>query len=106
MRRRIASDVLVQLVRVAGLAILVGGIYALVVLGIGHVPTSDEWALLVFSAAAAALSALAYTGLHGRLDALANRLVHRERGSPDELVRTFGRRAGRGLPVDELLLQL
>ena len=36
----------------------------------------------------------------------ANRLVYGERVSPDELLRTFGQRLTRSIPMDELLLQL
>src|SRR5262249_5351477 len=36
----------------------------------------------------------------------ATRLVHGSRGAPDELLRTFGARLSRAVPLDELLLQL
>jgi signal transduction histidine kinase len=103
-RRR--AGALTRLVHLAALAALVAGVYALVVLGIGRVPTASQWTLLAFSAIAAAICALVYANLRGRLDAFANSLLRRGHESPDDLVRSFGGRAGRGLPVDELLLQL
>jgi signal transduction histidine kinase len=105
-RRRVAERVLVCAARLAALAGLVTAIYALVVLGIGRVPTSTQWTLLVCSAIAAAICALVYVRLQGALEAFTNRLLRREQQSADELVHTFGVRAARGLPIDELLLQL
>jgi hypothetical protein len=105
-RRRAAEGVLVGLVRIAALTVIVAGVYALVVLGIGRVPTSSERTLLAFAAIAAAICALIYAPLVERLDAFANSLLRRDRQSADDLVRSFGGRAARGLPVDELLLQL
>jgi signal transduction histidine kinase len=105
-RRRVAKRVLVRVARLAALAGIVAGIYALVVLGIGRVPTSTQWTLLAFSAIAAAASALVYVHLQGPLEAFTNRLLRREHESADELVRSFGARTARGLPIDELLLQL
>lgn len=105
-RRRVAERVLVRLARLAALAVMVAGIYALVVLGIGRVPTSTQWTLLACSAIAAAICALLYVRLQGPLEAFTNRLLRREHKSADELLRSFGGRAARGLPIDELLLQL
>jgi signal transduction histidine kinase len=105
-RRRVAERVLVRIARLAALAGIVAGIYVLVVLGIGHVPTSTQWSLLACSAIAAAICALVYVHLQGPLDAFINRLLRRQHGSADELVRSFGVRTARGLPIDELLLQL
>ena len=105
-RRRVAERVLVCVARVAALAGMVTAIYALVVLGIGRVPTSTQWTLLACSAIAAAICALVYVHLQGPLEAFTNRLLRQEHESADELVRTFGVRTARGLPIDELLLQL
>jgi signal transduction histidine kinase len=93
-------------IRIGGLAALVACVYALVVLGIGRVPTEDEWALIAFSALAAAVCALAYASWRPRLDAFSDRLLRRDEASSGDLVTSFGGRAVRGLPADELLLQL
>ena len=50
--------------------------------------------------------ALLYLPARRWLTERANRLVYGERFSPDELLRTFGQRLTRSIPMDELLLQL
>jgi len=93
-------------IRIGGLLALVACVYALGVLGIGRVPTEDEWTLVGFSAFAAVVCALAYASLRPRLDAFSDRLLRRDEASARDLVTSFGSRAVRGLPADELLLQL
>jgi signal transduction histidine kinase len=93
-------------VRGAALSAIVAGVYALVVLGIGRVPTAREWTLIGFSALAAAAAALVYAPLQQRLDAFSDRLLHREQASAADLVRSFGGHAGHGLPAEDLLLAL
>jgi signal transduction histidine kinase len=93
-------------ISVAGLTTLVAAVYVLVVLGLGRPPTREERTLLVLSLAAAGVSALLYVPARRRLNGFSNRLVHGTRGAPDELLRTFGARLSRSVPLDELLLQL
>jgi signal transduction histidine kinase len=93
-------------IQLAGLAALVVGVYLIVVIGVGRVPTSDQWTLVGFSMAAAAATALLYQPLRGRLSALAARLAGPMRDSPSEVIRTLGSRLTSSLPLDELLLQL
>jgi signal transduction histidine kinase len=93
-------------VQLAGLAAVVVGVYLVVVIGIGRVPTSDQRTLLGFSMAAAVVSALLYQPLRGRLTGLAARLAGPRRDSPGEVIRTLGSRLTSSLPLDELLLQL
>jgi signal transduction histidine kinase len=93
-------------IQLAGLAGLVLVVYLIVVIGIGRVPTSDERTLLGFSMAAAAVAALLYQPLRGRLSGLADRITGPKRDSPGEVLRTFGSRLTSALPLDELLLQL
>src|SRR5262249_56971002 len=93
-------------ISVAGLTMLVAAVYVLVVLGLGRPPTREERTLLVLSIAAAGVSALLYVPARRRLTTFANLLVHGSRGAPDELLRTFGARLSRAVPLDELLLQL
>jgi signal transduction histidine kinase len=80
-------------------------VFALVVLGIGHVPTSGQWTLLAFSMLAAAAIALVYRPVSARLAAFAERRID-DRDSPDEMLRTFGSRLAMPIALDELLLQL
>ena len=54
----------------------------------------------------AGIAAALYLPARERLSDLANRLVYGERHAPDEVLRTFGSRLSRAIPMDELLLQL
>jgi signal transduction histidine kinase len=104
--RRRLEVLLGPAIQLAGLAALVVGVYLIVVIGIGRVPTSDQRTLLGFSMAAAAVAALLYQPLRGRLSGLAARLAGPKRDSPSEVIRTLGSRLTSSLPLDELLLQL
>ena len=98
MRRRVFE----QAVVLAGLAVVVVAVFAVVVLGIGRVPTSEQTILLAFSMLAAAVTALLFLPVRTRLLTL----VRRDRGSPGEVLRSFGSRLTRAIPLEELLLQL
>jgi signal transduction histidine kinase len=97
---------LVHTVVLVGLVALVAAIYLLVLLGLGRRPEGDEQTLLGLSMLAAAVAALAWVPARDRLTDLATRRVYGERHAPDEVLRTFGSRLTRALPLDELLLQL
>jgi signal transduction histidine kinase len=90
----------------AGLAAMVAASYLLIVLGLGRSPTGDEKTLLGLSMLAAAVAALLWIPVRERLSEWATRRVYGERHAPDEVLRTFGSRLTRALPLDELLLQL
>ena len=64
-------------------AVIVVAVFAVVVLGIGHVPTSEQTILLAFSMLAAAVTALLFLPVRNRLLTL----VRRDRGSPGEVLR-------------------
>ncbi len=107
LERMIRVDrLLVLTIALVGLLGLVGAAYVLVVLGFGHTPTSSERSLLGLSMLAAAVAALLWLPVRERLVAFATRRVYGERHAPDELLRSFGSRLTRALPLDELLLQL
>jgi signal transduction histidine kinase len=93
-------------VSLTGLTGVVVGVYVVIVLGLGRVPSDEERTILLLSMAAAALAALLYLPARARLVTFANRLVYGEQHAPDEAVRTFGSRLSRAIPLDELLLQL
>ena len=69
-------------------------------------PTGDEQTLLGLSMLAAAVAALSWIPVRERLTEFATRRVYGERHAPDEVLRTFGTRLTRAIPLDELLLQL
>ncbi|MGH7358375.1 MAG: GAF domain-containing sensor histidine kinase, partial [Acidimicrobiia bacterium] len=97
---------LVHTITTAGLFLLVGGAYLVIVLGLGRSPNASERTLLGLSMLAAAVAALLWVPARERLTDFANRRVYGERHAPDEVIRTFGARLTRALPLDELLLQL
>ena len=102
-----AGRVLVQLIAVAGFAVVVAAIYMIVVLGVGSGPaTASDRALLGLSMLAAAIAAIGYLPARERLLAWAKYVVYGAREAPDEALRTFGSRLTRAIPMDELLLQL
>lgn len=101
-----ADRVLVHTVSATGLTAVVVLVYLIVVIGLGRSPADDERALLVLSMVAAAAAALAYGPARSRLAESANRLVYGERHPPDEVLRSWGSRLSRAIPMDELLLQL
>jgi signal transduction histidine kinase len=97
---------LVHTVSAVGVTGVVAAIYFVIVLGLGRVPTESERHLLVLSMVAAAVAAVLYLPARRRLSDIANRLVYGDRKAPDEVLRTFGSRLTRAIPMDELLLQL
>ena len=93
-------------VSVLGLSGVVLAVYVVVVVGLGRVPTHQERSLLVLSMVAAAVAAVLYLPARDRLARFANRFVYGEREAPDQVLRTFGSRLSRAIPLDELLLQV
>ena len=107
--RRLAGRIdriLAHTVSIAGLTCVVAAVYLVVVAGPGSTPTRDERSLLVLSMISAAVAALLYGPARQRLTLYANRLVYGEREAPDAVLRTFGSRLSRAVPMDELLLQV
>jgi signal transduction histidine kinase len=97
---------LAHTVSIAGLTGVVLLTYILIVLGLGRVPTHAERTLLLLSMIAAVIAALLYVPTRERLTSIANNIVYGERHAPDEVLRTFGSRLSRAIPLDELLLQM
>jgi signal transduction histidine kinase len=107
--RRLAGRIdriLAHTVSLAGLTGIVVIVYLIIVVGLGHTPTHDQRSLLALSMAAAAVAALLYGPARQRLTQYANRIVYGEREAPDAVLRTFGSRLSRAIPMDELLLQV
>jgi len=107
--RRFATRIdriLAHTVSLAGLTGVVVAAYLVIVIGLGHAPRGGERSLLAESMAAAAVAALLYGPARQRLGQYANRIVYGEREAPDAVLRTFGSRLSRAVPMDELLLQV
>jgi signal transduction histidine kinase len=102
-----AGRILVQVLSVAGFSTVVAAIYLVIVFGIGTPPgDSGDQEVLGLSMLAAAVTAIGYLPARERLMSAATRLVYGAREAPDEVLRTFGSRLTRAIPMDELLLQL
>ena len=99
--------VLVRVLSLAGASMLVAACYLVVVAGLGMAPGNPaEREILGLSMLAAAVAAIVYLPVRGRLAAFATRFVYGAREAPDEVLRTFGSRMTRAVAMDELLLQL
>jgi signal transduction histidine kinase len=102
-----ADRVLVHVLIVLGLTVVVVGAYLVALRGFGKAPkNTDERELLGWSMAAAGVAAVIYLSVRGRFQRAATGLTYGAREAPDEVVRTFGTRLTRAIPMDELLLQL
>lgn len=98
---------LVNILSIAGFTLVMSLIYLIVVLGLGHAPDSaTDRETLGLSMLAASIAAVAYVPARERLVQSATRMVYGARQAPDEVVRNFGSRLTRAIPMDELLLQL
>ncbi|MFP5319883.1 MAG: sensor histidine kinase [Acidimicrobiia bacterium] len=100
------DTLLAHTVSLAGLSGVVVSVYLVIVLGLGRTPTDSERPLLGLSMLAAAVAALLYVPARERLAQFANRIVYGEREAPDQVLKTFGSRLSRAIPLDELLLQV
>lgn len=101
-----ADRLLVLTVSVTGLTLVVVTVYLIIVIGLGGSPDAADRRVLGLSMLAAAIAAVCYVPARQRLTELATGLVYGEREAPDEVLRTFGSRLTRAIPMDELLLQL
>ncbi len=98
---------LVQVLAVFGFVVVVSVIYLVVVLGLGHAPkTTGDKEALALSIVATGVAALIFVPVRERFLESATRFVYGSREAPDEVLRTFGSRLTRAIPMDELLLQL
>jgi signal transduction histidine kinase len=103
---RHAGRALTEAVVGAGLAVFVGAVYLVVVIGLGRAPVASERDLLGLSFVAAAVVAVLALPVRARLLEITARLLRQDGRTPEELVTGFGARMTRAVPMDELLLQL
>jgi signal transduction histidine kinase len=98
---------LVQVLAVFGFALVVSAIYLVLVLGLGHAPkTTGDKEALALSMVASGVAAAIFVPVRERFQDSATHFVYGAREAPDEVLRTFGSRLTRAIPMDELLLQL
>jgi signal transduction histidine kinase len=101
------ARMLVRALTVFGFVAMVSAIYLVVVLGLGHKPDdAAQRTILGLSLLATGVAALAFVPARERFAGSATRFVYGARQAPDEVLRTFGSRLTRAIPMDELLLQL
>ena len=97
---------LVSTITFGGLVALIGAVSLAVLVALGRSLDDGERSVLGLSIAGAATASLLWVPARERLQGYANRRVYGEQHAPDEVIRTFGSRLTRALPLDELLLQL
>jgi signal transduction histidine kinase len=98
---------LVQVLAVFGFVAVVSAIYLVLVLGLGHAPkTTGDKEVLALSMIASGVAAVIFVPVRERFLQSSTRFVYGAREAPDEVLRTFGSRLTRAIPMDELLLQL
>ena len=90
----------------AGLILLVVVLFALAVLALGRVPRGGERTLLWWGMAAAAVAAVLFVAMRGRLARIAKRLRYGQRAAPMDLVEHVRTRFSRAVPLEELLLEV
>jgi signal transduction histidine kinase len=102
----LAEAALAEAVVVAGLAVLVVGVYLVVVVGLNRSPQGGEREIMLASLVAALVAAVLAQPVRHRLAGLAAGLAGRRDASAEEVVAGFGARMSRAVPMDELMLQL
>jgi signal transduction histidine kinase len=102
-----ADRLLVHILTIFGLVFVVAAAYLIALRGFGKAPkNSTDREILWWAMIAGAGASLIYLSVRGRFARLATGLTYGAREAPDEVVRTFGSRLTRAIPMDELLLQL
>jgi signal transduction histidine kinase len=97
---------LVNLMLLGGLLAVIVAVQFVVLLALGRFPTDEEGTLLAASVIAAAVAALLFQPVRGRLESAAGRLLPNQRPTTTEELAAFGSRLTREVPLDELLLEL
>jgi signal transduction histidine kinase len=102
-----ADRVLVQLITFLGTVAIVALAYIVALRGFAKTPaTHSTRDVLGWAMAGGGVAAIAQLALRARVTRYATSLTYGAREAPDEVVRTFGSRLTRAIPMDELLLQL
>ncbi|HWE57464.1 MAG TPA: histidine kinase [Acidimicrobiales bacterium] len=98
---------LVDVLSVLGFVIVISAVYIVLVRGLGQAPVGTAGRESVgLSMIAAGVAAISFGPARRRLVTRASRLVLGDRPRPDDLVRAFGSRLSRSMPLEDLLIQL
>ena len=103
---RAAAAALVHSTAIAGSALVVVGVYLVLVVGINGSPTGTERGVMLSSLFAATVAALLVPPVRARIAESVRALLHEEKPSTGEIVSAFGAKMSRAVPMDELMLQL
>lgn len=103
---RAAAWVVSQATAAAAVALLVVGVYIVLVVGINGKPEGSGRDVMLWSLIAAVVAAILVPGVRGRTVEWIEGTLHEELPTTGEVVGTFGSRMSRSVPMDELLLQL
>jgi signal transduction histidine kinase len=102
-----ADRLLVHLLAVLGWTVVVSASYLVALRGLDKAPLNGAThEVLAWSIAAAAAASVVYLAIRAKFVRMATSFIYGAREAPDEVVRTFGSRLTRAIPMDELLLQL
>ncbi|MGH9248296.1 MAG: sensor histidine kinase, partial [Acidimicrobiales bacterium] len=104
--RRLAGRVFTVSLVLCGLALMILGVYVVVVVGLGDDVAGTEHRVLGLSMAAALVAVVLAEPVRSRLREQARQWVGQERRPAAATLETFGARMTRAIPMDELLLQL
>lgn len=93
-------------VLLTGLTTVIVAIYVLVIVGYGPTMTASDHLVLSLSVIAAVVAAILCVSARSTLIRYAEHVVYGERQAPSSVLRTFGSRLSRAVPMDELILQV
>ena len=105
-RPRWFDRVLRQVLLLIGLVGVIAAVQLLVLLALGRLPTDEERTVLFGSTIAAAAAALLYQPVRAWLEQAADRFLGSRRRAPGDVLSALGAGLSRGVPLDELLLDL
>ncbi|HWJ83657.1 MAG TPA: ATP-binding protein [Nocardioides sp.] len=103
---RASAGALVHSASISGAALVVVGVYLVLVVGINGSPSGSERDLMLSSLFAALVAALLVPPVRARVAESVRSVLHQEKPSTGDVVSAFGTRMSRSVPMDELMLQL
>lgn len=103
---RLAASVVVHSTAISIAALVVVGVYLVLVVGMNGSPDGSERDVMLSSLFAATVAAVLVPPVRSRVAEQVRSLLHEEAPSTGDVVSNFGARMSRAVPMDELMLQL